>query len=450
MSAYVVATLLLLVFSSSSFVARGVAAQQADDDAASSSAIDHDLLPPLPASYANNCPTDRYITLGPRTYTGGFNNMLMTFQAALLLARYTNRTFIVPAARNDRYNDFRFSWAIDYDALRPVWPCFMDSDTPWGEGPAPDAGGDEVTRALLAKAKGKGRKIPTSEVPSDYKPPPGTLAATRPTRASLKDGVGKKIFDAGVEFNEDPDINDSPIIMVGGNAWGGLMTTCMKPHEDALFYAHVEPSKTIAEEIAKYKEMKGLVDGEYIGVHLRYLEGKCPGRAKMFYMPTVEKQIAAMCNNMYPHTAKVVKAQGIDMSGRKLYLSSDRQRQDADKSFEKQGSISYDRGNKKDKYFGDGTHFVTGHTGKKIFEPAVDMFMLVGAKLFVGNMLSTFSTNVANIRYGHGARRSVLAWPEPAIMKERSFWECERANFWCGTVTKEWSSVKHSKAHGNC
>ena len=116
--------------------------------------------------------------------------MLMTFQAALLLARYTNRTFIVPAARNDRYNDFRFSWAVDYEALRPVWPCFMDSDTPWGEGPAPDADGDEVTRALLAKGKG-GRKIPTSEVESDYKPKPGTLAATRPHRASMKNGQGK-------------------------------------------------------------------------------------------------------------------------------------------------------------------------------------------------------------------------------------------------------------------
>ena len=78
----------------------------------------------------------------------------------------------------------------------------------------------------------------------------------------------------------------------------GLMTTCMKPHEDALFYAHVEPAKVIADEIAHFKEAKGLVDGEYIGVHLRYLEGKCPGRAKMFYMPTVEKQIAAMCHNM--------------------------------------------------------------------------------------------------------------------------------------------------------
>jgi len=99
---------------------------------------------------------------GPRTYTGGFNNMLMTFQAALILARYTNRTFVVPAARNDRYNDFRFSWAVDYAALKPVWPCFFDSDEAWGEDPAPDADA-EGARALLAAAKGKGRKIPTSE-----------------------------------------------------------------------------------------------------------------------------------------------------------------------------------------------------------------------------------------------------------------------------------------------
>lgn len=148
-----------------------------------------------------------------------------------------------------------------------------------------------------------GRKIPTSEVASDYQPRPGTLAATRPHRARLTDGVGRAIRDVGEEFVENADVRDKPVIMVGGNAWGGLMTTCMKPHEDALFFAHVEPAKAIADEIARFKEEKGLVDGEYVGVHLRYLEGKCPGRAKMFYMPTVEKQIAAMCHNMYPHTA---------------------------------------------------------------------------------------------------------------------------------------------------
>ena len=144
------------------------------------------------------------------------------------------------------------------------------------------------------------------------------------------------------------------------------MTTCMNPNENGLFYAHVEPSPVIAAEIAHFKKLKGLVDGEYVGVHLRYLEGKCPGRAKMFYMPAVEKQIAAMCHNVYSHTAKVVAGAGLSMAGRQLYLASDRQRPMADKTFEQQGSISYDRGNKKDKYFGDGTHFVTGHLGGKV------------------------------------------------------------------------------------
>mmetsp|Transcript_8743 Transcript_8743/g.13874 ORF Transcript_8743/g.13874 Transcript_8743/m.13874 type:complete len:446 (+) Transcript_8743:63-1400(+) len=411
--------------------------------------VDASALLPLPASH--ECPTDRYLTLGPRTYTGGFNNMLMTFQAALLLARYTNRTFVVPAARNDRYKEFRFSWAVDYEALKPVWPCFFDSDTPWGEGPAPEAKGEEVTRTVLTTSPGsRGRRVPTSQVASDFHPKRGSLAALPPHRASLQNGVGKKIKDVAREFNEDPDVHNKPVIMVGGSAWGGLMTTCMNPNENGLFYAHVEPSPVIAAEIAHFQKLKGLVDGEYIGVHLRYLEGKCPGRAKMFYMPAVEKQIAAMCHNVYSHTAKVVAGAGLSMAGRQLYLASDRQRPMADKTFEQQGSISYDRGNKKDKYFGDGTHFVTGHLGGKVFEPAFDMFALVGAKLFVGNMLSTFSTNVANIRFGHGGRRSVLAWPEPEVMKERTFWECERATFWCGTVTKEWSSVRHSKAHGNC
>lgn len=85
--------------------------------------------------------------------------------------------------------------------------------------------------------------------------------------------------------------------------------------------------------------------------------------------------------------AKVVKEQGMDIEGLKLYLASDRQRPDADKTFEKKGSISYDRGNKKDKYYGDGTHFVTGYTGVKVFEPAVDMFMLV---VGAGSVVRTF------------------------------------------------------------
>ncbi|CAL6390520.1 unnamed protein product [Bathycoccus prasinos] len=483
------------------------------------SGIDETLLPPLdPTNYP--CPTDRYLLLGPRTYTGGFNNMFMTFQSAILLARYTNRTFVIPAARNDRYTDFRFSQAIDYEAMRPVWPCFHDTNVPWGEGEVPqayvsvekrrklamvDARSEEdrmntkddfSTSALLIRefdeldakrmvhADGdnedeeekqnekeknnknnqviagrtnerkllvKGKKLKTSDMFDDFKPKPNSVAAMRPARVRGPDNTGRQISEIASDFTSDAEVHGHPVIMISGSAWGGLMTACMKPHEDGLFFKHVQPAEHIRQEVEMYKQMRGLVDGEYVGVHLRYLEGKCPHRARAYYMPKVEKQIAAMCHNTFPHTQRVLQDHGIDLkSGTKIYLASDRQRPDADKSFEKAGSISYDKGNKKDKYFGDGTQFVKGYIGKKVFEPAVDMFILAGAKIFVGNMLSTFSTNTANIRYGWGARRSVLAWPEPPIMKERSFWECERAAFWCGTITKEWSSEGHTKAKGNC
>ena len=401
--------------------------------------------------------------------------------------------------------------------MRPVWPCFHDTNVPWGEGEVPqayvsvekrrklamvDARSEEdrmntkddfSTSALLVrefdeldakrmvhadddnedeeekqneedknnqeiagrtnerKLLGKGKKLKTSDMFDDFKPKPNTVAALRPARVRGPDNTGRQISEIASDFTSDAEVHGHPVIMISGSAWGGLMTACMKPHEDGLFFKHVQPAEHIRQEVEMYKQMRGLVDGEYVGVHLRYLEGKCPHRARAYYMPKVEKQIAAMCHNTFPHTQRVLQDHGIDLkSGTKIYLASDRQRPDADKSFEKAGSISYDKGNKKDKYFGDGTQFVKGYIGKKVFEPAVDMFILAGAKIFVGNMLSTFSTNTANIRYGWGARRSVLAWPEPPIMKERSFWECERAAFWCGTITKEWSSEGHTKAKGNC
>jgi hypothetical protein len=480
------------------------------------SGIDQKRLPEIASWETFKCPEKRYILLGPRTYTGGFNNMFMTFQGALLLARYTNRTFVVPAARNDRYQDFRFSQAIDYDAMRKVWPCFHDSNKEWGVEKIPeeyrnsnsnrrrrklmmktsaveegddyeddylvasidddatikhhhrnnnnnnnnnssdlindgDYGFVKVKRRMLkATTKTKdGKKLKTSDMFDDYKPKPGTIATMAPVKVRGPSNTGRQISEIARDFIDNEEASRHPLIMISGSAWGGLMTACMKPYEDGLFFKHVKPAEHIAREVEAFKKLKGLVDGEYVGVHLRYLEGKCPGRAEAYYMPKVQKQIAAMCHNTFPHTKRVLEDHGLREIS-KIYLASDRQRPDADKTFEKAGSISYDKGNKKDKYFGDGTQFVKGYIGQKVFEPAVDMFILAGAKIFVGNMLSTFSTNTANIRYGWGARRSVLAWPEPAIMKERSFWECERAAFWCGTETKTWSSAGHTKAKGNC
>ena len=239
--------------------------------------------------------------------------------------------------------------------------------------------------------------------------------------------------------------SDAHIAQVGGSAWSGIMTFCPTPAEDEQFWKHVKPTQPIIDEVRAFQKKRGLEPGEYVAVHTRWLEGKCPGRASGYYVKSISKQIGAMCNNNYKLTSQVLKAR--NLMGSKLFLASDRQRPDNDKTFRSAGAISYDRGNGKDRYYGGGTHFVKGHTGKLVFEPLVDMFLLVDAKLFIGNMISTFSTNAASIRASQGLE-SVLAWPEPRTTK--TFWECERAHFWCGPAGRDWSSAGHTKNHGSC
>ena len=71
------------------------------------SGIDETLLPPLnPTNYP--CPTDRYLLLGPRTYTGGFNHSRRF--SAILLAR-CEQNVRDTGGGNDRYTDFSFSQA---------------------------------------------------------------------------------------------------------------------------------------------------------------------------------------------------------------------------------------------------------------------------------------------------------------------------------------------------
>ena len=435
------------------------------------------------------CPTDRFVLQGPRPYTGGFNNMLMSFQGSLLLARATNRTYVVPAGRNDRYNqkqgEFRFKDVVDLEEMKRVWPCFVDSNKPWGVA-AQTAYVDQPHAAAAARGARRGRRgllvanatlgldWPLSSSSSsssswfrrrhrqlqaasktytgtgvyaaknDYRPKPGTIATSAPIRYSGGPMPGVTIDLLKTHFNGD-DIRQAHIAQVGGSAWSGIMTFCPTTVEDEQFWRHVKPSKLIADEVAAFQKAKGLVPGEYVAVHTRWLEGKCPGRAKNYYVKGVAKQLAAMCNNNIKLTASIAKAKGL--TGAKIFLASDRQRLDNDKTFHGAGAISYDKGNNKDRYYGAGTQFVKGYAGKVVFEPLVDMFTLVDAKLFVGNMISTFSTNTASLRAALG-RESVLAWPEPKTTK--TFWECERAHFWCGPELKEWSSAGHTKRHGSC
>eukprot|EP00959_Pyramimonas_sp_CCMP1952_P428124 8966530-Pyramimonas_sp.AAC.1 len=84
-------------------------------------------------------------------------------------------------SRNDRYNWLRFDVALDMEALRNFWPCFISSDKPWGTRPAPVA--TATARRLLGKGITKDGKVSPAAwkglAPSDYKPLEGTFAAMK-------------------------------------------------------------------------------------------------------------------------------------------------------------------------------------------------------------------------------------------------------------------------------
>eukprot|EP00854_Cymbomonas_tetramitiformis_P026888 gene26888-33057_t len=269
------------------------------------------------------CPEDRFLLLGPRTYSGGFNNMMMTLESAILLAKATNRTFIVPPSRNERYNWLRFRMAIDMEPLRNVWPCFIDSDEL----------DTSPQRHLLGKGKSNVGKIAAHKglAPSDHKPKPGSYAAMKPmtgTNREAREGlVGLSIATlAGEQHLGRPEVRDYPVVRVGGSAWGGMMTECPEPELKKLFWSHVKPAADIKAEVEAFKAEK--LGDNYFAVHLRWLEGKCPGRAHMYYMPSVSKQIAAMCTNSFKYTASIIKDLGLPMG--KVFLASDRQRPEVD------------------------------------------------------------------------------------------------------------------------
>lgn len=199
--------------------------------------------------------------------------------------------------------------------MRPVWPCFHDTNVPWGEGEVPqayvsvekrrklamvDARSEEdrintkddfSTSALLIrefdeldakrmvhadddnedeeekrneednnnqviaertnerKLLGKGKKLKTSDMFDDFKPKPNSVAAMRPARVRGPDNTGRQISEIASDFTSDAEVHGHPVIMISGSAWGGLMTACMKPHEDGLFFKHVQPAEHIRQEV---------------------------------------------------------------------------------------------------------------------------------------------------------------------------------------------------------
>ena len=175
----------------------------------------------------------------------------------------------------------------EFDELDAKRMVHADDDNEDEEENEEDKNNQEIAgRTNERKLLGKGKKLKS---PSDMfgdisSENPNTVAALRPARVRGPDNTGRQISEIASDFTSDAEVHGHPVIMISGSAWGGLMTACMKPHEGGLFFKHVQPAEHIRQEVEMYKQMRGLVDGEYVGVHLRYLEGKCPHRARAYYI----------------------------------------------------------------------------------------------------------------------------------------------------------------------
>ena len=77
--------------------------------------------------------------------------------------------------------------------------------------------------------------------------------------------------------------------------------------------------------------MTGSNGGRFVAVHLRWLEGKCMGRANDYYVKSAAGAVGLMCSTSYKLVNKIVRRKGLDPVTMPLFVASDRQRQDADR-----------------------------------------------------------------------------------------------------------------------
>lgn len=87
--------------------------------------------------------------------------------------------------------------------------------------------------------------------------------------------------------------------------------------------------------------MTGSNGGRFVAVHLRWLEGKCMGRANDYYIKSVAAAVGLMCSTSYKLVNKIVRRKGLDLITMPLFVASDRQRQDADRCAVPHSSIQH-------------------------------------------------------------------------------------------------------------
>jgi hypothetical protein len=153
----------------------------------------------------------------------------------------------------------------------------------------------------------------------------------------------------------------------------------------------------------------------FLGVHLRKMEDQCLNAMKKLSGRKYSTNLLPFCNISIGLVQDVQET--LSLKNFPLFYATDGQKEIRDKEFSDAGGVTTD----------------WNTIPKDIFSPALDMFLLREADVFIGNPASSFSSLVSQWRVANRKKnKEILSWPQIyTSMTVDSFYDHPNFEFWC-------------------
>ncbi|GJQ10013.1 hypothetical protein GpartN1_g1807.t1 [Galdieria partita] len=215
-------------------------------------------------------------------------------------------------------------------------------------------------------------------------------------------------------LSEDPAVlamyssNESPLEITAEEAF----FACLTPTQNKLAFSLLRWKRKQLESLRFILHEIGLVEGNFVAVHLRNLDLTCDQ-----YITNYPTWIANRIRFSCPWNATTVYdiLSSLQVSNTPLFLSSDGQVPSIDQEFFKKGAISL--------------HNLSSEL--QIPSRYVDLFVISEAKYLFGNFISTFSNNAASMLLTKYPKHEIIFSFPPICKNGVEFWNCHRYAFWC-------------------
>lgn len=323
-----------------------------------------------PAQPRRRCPHRRFLAV-VGTY-GRLNNNLKTFEQACYVADELHRTLLLPRIDADAAE---FGDLFDLEELRARY-CLSDALP------------SDLASALV--------NVTASEWEFN-----STLA-----RADMRVAAKRlpREPDGLALLQGQPDAQSAPVLAVRADDLFHFERFKFDRHFDRAeaFYGKLKPSKGVRAIMARAMQAIGLeIGSDYVGVHLRTLEGSCSDRAGL----NAKEACELGYRTVVEATAQLVPA--LALRGAMLFAATDGQDPERQAALAEAHAAS-----------GGGAMATLGDVDARwaplagdLQAAAADLFLLARARIFFGTYVSSFSQTVAHIRRATGAGPSVLRWP---------------------------------------